>query len=276
MSPAAPRDPGRRRGSCLLKLLALLTVLGAATALGWMLLLPVVVVAQLRERTGFDATVETLSCNVFSGRIAVRGLVVKNPASFPIGDFVDLRAFSAEADVGALFSDRLVFDVLTVDVRKVTLVRRADGKSNAELLQASLFGAPAAAVPTSGAASTPDARPARSFLIRRLSLRFDHLVIADHSGGKTTVQEFPLGLDQRYENVTDTQQLLVPDVLRQVGAVNLGPLLSQLIPGNFGQTLGKAAREAKARGEDLLKDAGQTATDFFKGLREKLEESKKP
>ena len=29
-------------------------------------------------------------------------------------------------------------------------------------------------------------------------------------------------------------------------------------------------------GEDLLKDAGQTATDFFKGLREKLEESKKP
>jgi hypothetical protein len=109
-----------------------------------------------------------------------------------------------------------------------------------------------------------------------LSLRFDHLVIADHSGGKTTVQEFPLALDQRYENVTDTQQLLVPDVLRQVGAVNLGPLLSQLIPGNFGQTLGKAAREAKARGEDLLKDAGQTATDFFKGLREKLEESKKP
>ena len=93
MSPAAPRDPGRSRGSCLLKLLALLAVLGAATALGWMLLLPVVVVAQLRERTGFDATVETLSCNVFSGRIAVRGLVVKNPASFPIGDFLDLRAF---------------------------------------------------------------------------------------------------------------------------------------------------------------------------------------
>ncbi len=275
MSPGWKHGLGAR-GGCMIKLLGLLVVLGASTALAWMLFLPVVVVAQLRERTGFDATVESLSCNAFTGRISIRSLVVKNPTTFPVGDFVDLRAFSAEADVWALLSDRLVLDTLTLDVRKVTLVRRADGKSNAEVLQASLFGTPAVAVPTSSAATTPDTRPVRSFHVRRLSLRFDQLVIADHSGGKPTAQEFSLGLDQRYENVTDSKQLLVPDVLRRVGAANLGPLLGQLVPGDFGQTLGKAALAASTRSADLLKDAGQTATDFFKGLREKLEQSKKP
>ena len=276
MSPARPLGPDRTRGRCLINLLLLAVVLGAATALGWMLFLPVVVVSQLRERTGFDATIERLSCYAFTGRISAHGVIIRNPTTFPIGDFVELRAFSVEADAWALFSDRLVLDALTLDVRKLTLVQRPDGKSNAEVLQAALFGTAPTPVPTSNTANPRDGRLARSFLIRRLSLRFDQLVIADHSGGKPTVQEYPLGLDQRYENITDSKQLLVPDVLRRVGAANLGPVLARLMPGDFGQTLGKAALEASIRGEAMLKDAGQAATDIFKGLREKLEESKKP
>lgn len=271
------------RGGCLVRLFVLSIVLGAALALGWMMFLPAIVTTQIRARTGFDVKVASLACNAFTGRLTVRGLVLSNPGSFPMGDFVELREFALEADVGSLVSERLVLDELRLDVRKVTLVRRADGRSNAEVFQQNLFGAsqatPAATgEPTAGAPPRPvaPAGPERKFLIRRLTLRFEQLVLADHSEAKPAVQEYKLGLDQRYENVTDTRQLLVPEVLRRLAAENLGPALSRLVPGDFGRALGDKARDAGARGSEILKDAGAQASELLKGLREKLEESRKP
>lgn len=252
----------------------LLAVLGAAGALAWMLFLPAFVTAQIRARTGFEVRVTGLSCNAFTGRFAVRGLVLSNPTSFPVSDFVDVREFSAAAEVMSLWADRLVIDELTVDIRKITLVRAADGRSNAEVFQRNLFGpVPATAGASPARAERP---PARAFLVRRLRLRFDELALSDHSGAKPVGQVFPLGLDQRYENVTATKQLLVPDVVRRLAAANLSPALGGLVPGDFGRALGDAARATVERSGELLQEAGVRGADLLKGLREKLEESKKP
>lgn len=262
------------RGGCLVRLLLLLVVVMAAGALAWMVFLPAVVTAQIRQRTGFAATVTGLSCNAFTGRLAVRGLVMSNPASFPIRDFMELREFSMEADVWSWLTDRPVIDRLTADVHKVTLVRRPDGKSNAEILQRTLVGEARLATGAPAAGSVA-AQPGR-WLIRRLVLRFDRLVIADYSGEKPVVQEHVLGLDQRYENVTDAKQLLVPEVLRGLAAVDLGPTLGRLVPGELGRALGDKVRAGAAQGTEVLKEAGLQAADLLKGLREKLEESRKP
>ena len=90
------------------------------------------------------------------------------------------------------------------------------------------------------------------------------------------MKEFNLAVDQHYENVTEAKQILVPDVLRRVSAENLGPMLGRLAPPDFRRTLGNTARDAAQSGEALLKDAGDKATDLLRGLREKLEDSKKP
>jgi hypothetical protein len=273
-SEGGGRRVANSRGGCLVRLVVLLVVVVAAGALAWMLFLPAVVTAQIRQRTGFDATVTGLSCNAFTGRLAVRGLVMSNPASFPVRDFVELREFSMETEVWSWMSDRPVIDALTADVRKVTLVRRPDGKSNAEILQRALLGEEREG--TSGPAAGPVATPPRPWLIRRLVLRFDRLVIADYSGVKPVVQEHVLGLDQRYENVTEAKQLLVPEVLRGLAAVDLGPTLGRLVPGELGRALGDKVRAGAAQGAEAFKEAGLQAADLLKGLREKLEESRKP
>ena len=268
----APICKRRRRGGIFVPLLLGLAVLFAFATLAWMLLLPAVVTRQIYARTGFDTSVASLSCDPFTGRLAIRGLVLTNPAAFPTGDFVQLREFRAVIDVWSLFSDQIVCDELAIDVRKVALVRRADGRSNAEVFGQN-FGL---AEPAAPASPTPLAPPARKFLIRRLALRFDQLVIADYSGAKPEVREFDLAVDQHYENVTLARQLLVPEVLRRVAAENLGPLLGRLVPGDFGRALGDIAHDTAKSGEALLQDAGAKATDLLRGLREKLEESKKP
>ncbi len=268
----------------MVRLLVLLVALLAFVALGWMLLLPVVVTNQIRSRTGFEATVASLSCNAFTGRLTIRGLVLTNPPTFPTSDFLQLREFHAVGDIWSLFSGPITLDELVLDVRRLAIVKRADGRSNVELLTRNLglsVPAPVSASrpPVTGSAApiaAPSSPAPRKFHFRKLTLRVDQLMLADYSGTKPDVHEYRLTVDQRYENVTDAKQLLVPDVLRKVAAEDLGPGLGRLVPGDFGRALGEAAREAALSGEVLLKDAGGKAKDLFRGLREKLEESKKP
>lgn len=269
---------GPCRGGCLVRLLVVGVVLGATAALAWMLFLPVVFAEQIRARTGFGVSVASLSCNAFSGKLAVRGLVLGNPASFPVRDFVELGEFSAAADVWSLFSGRLVVDELALDVRRVTLVRRGDGRSNLDVFLDPFFGRPGAASAPAAGAQRPAsvAAPARRYLVRRLALRFDRLVLADHTGATPVVATFPLGIDQAYANVTEAQELLVPPVRRRLAAAKLGPALGGWVPGDFGRALGEALDGEVARGPESLPAAGRPATELFKGPREKLEESRKP
>jgi hypothetical protein len=244
----------------------------ACVALAWMLFLPSIATAQLHAQTGFGVKVDSLAVNPFSGRVVVRGLVVENPAGFPVPDFVALPVFEAEIEPTTLFSgDQLIIDTMKVHFTKITLVRRAGGDSNAEVFQKNLGGgASAQTKPASTPATT--AAPPRKFLIRQLTLRCDTLVVANHAGAKPAVREYPLGIDQTYRDVTDAKQLLVPAVVRILAAANVDLRLDTLVPGDFGKALGGAAKS----GAEFLKQAGKKASDTVKGWWEKLEESRKP
>lgn len=250
---------GRDRGGVMFKLLVLLAVLGAAGALAWMLLLPAFLVAQLHERTGFNVELQSLVANPFTGLIDVRGLVLSNPPGFPTRDFVQLREFRLEAELTTLFSDRPVFDQVTLDLAKITLVKQAGGRTNAEAFQR----APLAAVPA-----------APRFLIRRLDLRFDRLAVADHSGLVPVVREFEVGVKGTYRDVTSLQPLLSPEVWQALAP--LGAALDGLVPENLGQAVRRAAKEAAKTGAERLRAAGQRTGESVKGYLEALEETKKP
>jgi hypothetical protein len=260
MSVGRRRGVDDCRGGCAVKILVLFVVMSAVSALAWMLFLPAFVVGQIHERTGFDATVASLSGNPFTGRFVMRGLVLGNPATFPPGNLGELREMSVEFDLSSLWGDQLVFDRITLDVGRILLVQRADGKSNAQVW----------ATAWTGTTRDPN------WLIRRLRVRVDLLAMADTAGGSAPLRERSLGIDQSYENVSAGQQLLVPDVLRRVKAANFEMALARWVPGEFGRKLGEAAREPALLRDGVPDEAGKDGPVLFKGLRERLEESKKP
>lgn len=116
MTAAAQHRRKAQRGGCLIKLLVLLVAVAAAGALAWMLYLPIWVTDAIKAQTGCDATVASLSCNPFGGKLTVRGLVISNPTTWPTRDFVELREFVAEGDLWSLWAERLELDSLTIDV----------------------------------------------------------------------------------------------------------------------------------------------------------------
>jgi hypothetical protein len=255
------------RGGIFFKLLVFLTVVGAAGALAWMLFLPLVFTTQVRQRTGFDVTVQSLAVNPFTGTVELRGLVLTNPPTFPVRDFIELRRFSADAEMFTLLSDRPVLASMVLDVAKVTVVKREATPTNAEAFQHHLT--------TSDDPPRPvPARPARGFLIRRLAVRIDELVIADHSGRPPSVQDYKLAFNQTYTDVSDVKQLLAPAALQRL--LPVGTSLNGLLPGALGQALGEVVKEATKAGAGRLKDAGRKAGEKIKGYFDALEESRKP
>jgi len=250
------------------KLVVLLAVVFAVVALAWMTLLPAVLTSQLRERTGFDATVQSLSVNPLTGTAHVRGLLVTNPPTFPIRDFVRLREFQADAEVFTLWSDRVVFKSMLIDVDNVTLVKREGGQSNADAFQQHLT------QPSDGRPQPPPSRPGRRFLIHHLTVRIDRLVIADYSSRMPSSHEYRLGLNQSYTDVSDVKDLLAPAALQSLAPV--GAALKGLVPGELGQAIGGAVKDATKTGEGLLKSMSRKAGEKAKGYFDALEESRKP
>ena len=264
----ACRPTSGLRGGILFTLLAVLAVVFAAVALAWMLFLPVVLTNQLRQRTGFDATVKSLAVNPFTGTVALRGLVLSNPPTFPVHDFVEVREFRAVAELRSLLSDRPVFDSVLLDVASVTLVNRDDNQSNAVVFHHHLT------VPDEGQPLPPSSRPPRQFLIRHLKVRVDRLVIADYSTRLPTSHEYHLGLNQSYTDVTDAKQLLAPAALQSLAPVAVA--LSGLVPGDFGLAINDTVKEATKSSASLLKATGRKVGEKLKGYFDALEESRKP
>ena len=252
----------------MFKLLVVLVALFAALALVWMLFLPLVFTSQLRRRTGFDATVQSLAVNPFSGRVELRGLVLTNPPTFSDREFVAVREFSAGAEIFSLLSDRPVFTFVNIDVADVTLVKQENGQTNAAAFRTNL-------APTAEGPSRPPASPPpRKFLIHRLTVRFDRLVIVDHMGRQPVTREYPLGLNQSYSEVSDLSQLLVPGALQSLAPVS--EVLNGFIPGTFGRTLTDAIRGTAKSGTGFLKAVGRKAGEKAKEYIDALEQNRKP
>lgn len=252
-------------GGAWFKLLVVLAVLFAAASLAWMLFLPVVVTSQLRSRTGFDATVQSLSVNPFTGRVHLRGLVVTNPPTFPVHEFMEVREFESDLAVFSLLSDRIVFETIVLDVASVTLVMRPDGQTNATAISQHL---------TAGEAGSPQPVKPHPFLIRHLTLRADRLVIVDHSTRLPATREFHLGLNQSYTDVTNVRQLLSPAAMQSLAPV--GVALKGLLPGELGSAITDAVKDATKAGAGFFKNAGHKAGEKVKGFLDALEESRKP
>jgi hypothetical protein len=251
----------RERGGCLLRLFFLLVIVGAILSLAWMALLPVVFTRVLRERTGFDAEVASLSANPFTGRVTLRGLVITNPPTFSDHDFLQLRSFEADVAMWTIFSERVVIDTLTLDVRQFTFVRRSGGLTNLDVFRAQLV----------GSEPRPTA-PKSPFVIRKLHVRFDTLVLADYTEAKPRVRTYQLGLDQQFSNISSLGQLFVPAVLRGLVERDAATGLAVFLPTDLQALLGDIAKTR----DSWLKSAERKADDTFRGFLDKLEETRKP
>jgi hypothetical protein len=98
----------------------------------------------------------------------------------------------------------------------------------------------------------------------------DQLVVVDHSSRTPTRRDFTLNINQHYEDVTSFDQLLAPDMLKNLAPV--ATAVGGLLPGEWGRAISAAG----GSGTQFLRQVGKKVEERAKGFFDALEESKKP
>jgi uncharacterized protein involved in outer membrane biogenesis len=232
-------------GGILSKLLLFIVVLFVLGAIGWVFLLPRVVVSQIHSKTGFKVTVDHMVVNPLTANVSIKGMVLKNPEDWPEDNFVDLREFRAEANLGSLFSDRMVANEVVIDVAQCTLVKNKNGQFNAKAFSDALSG-------TDSAAKPKTTEKKKAFLIKHLVLKFDTLVYSDYSVAKPTSKKYDLKLNRELRDVDSVAKIVNPITTASIGV------------------LADALNSALNNNPNLLKDAASALQGVSKKTGEKL------
>lgn len=256
-----------RGGGALLQIVIFLVCAFAMLGLGWMLLLPGLFTSVIENRTGFSAKVDSFYANPFTAEVRMRGLVVVNPSGFSESDFLDLKQFTAKADLFSLFGRKPVLDMTTLDVARITVVTNERGTNNLDLIYSRLAARGAKKPSAKGA---PAAVSPMQFFVRNLDVRLNEVVVKDERPGKTPQQVHALAFQRSYRDVTPAtkfNEALPPKVTaagKNIGEVVTGDL--KQIVANVTQPID---RKTYAWGDRQEKENAS-------GDARKLEEAAKP
>ena len=120
------------------------------------------------------------------------------------------------------------------------------------------------------AEAEPEERPMR-FLIHRLELRLDKVIIADYAAVTPDIREYNCKLVYAFNEVSDPKQLLAPFAFKSLETV--GMAIKGLIPGDIGRAMDAATHSS----DPMIKKGTDTpGEDPLKSVVEKLEETQKP
>ncbi|HNX68215.1 MAG TPA: hypothetical protein PLL75_04265 [Candidatus Omnitrophota bacterium] len=213
--------------------------------------------------TGFPLTIQKLDINFSNTSIDIEGLVMKNPSAFQGTSFVEIPKILVDYNLTDILKGKIHLENLDFEMEKLSVVKNEKGMLNLDSLK-SIQGAqkPAAQKPSQPApAGKGKAMP---FQIDNFHLKVGKASYVDYSKGQPSVQEFNVGLDERYQNITDPMQLvplIVMKVMMRTPLALLSGFNLSSIQGSVSGIAGSAAdmaQAAAAKGLDTLKNAAGT------------------
>ncbi len=117
------------------RLLILLVVLLVAGILLLDAVAREILVYQISNRTGLEAKIGAVNIGLLNPRVTVEGLVIYNRPEFGGAPLLDLPEFHVEYDRRALWSGKLHFRLLRLNLAQITIVEDRNGRLNLQDLQ---------------------------------------------------------------------------------------------------------------------------------------------
>jgi hypothetical protein len=296
-APRARRARIRRTGGVLKKALIALAVLVVVAVVAAVLFLDSIaragIAAAGQYALGTKTSVREASIGIVSGKTAIRGLEVDNPAGYSPEKFVSLGAIEVDAGLSSFTGDKI--DIARVAVEELVVeIEKKDGVLNVQKFVDHLK-------EVTGHGESKPAEPAgesKEAIIRELRIEKCVVKLRNLAGGKDGVVEVKLpdivlrdlsskgGVDMLASEVSgvvigSVMQAVVAANIEGLGAEVVGGLkgaaegIGQAIGGELSNAVGKgvegAAEALKGLGEGLSKELGNLGKNLGEGAGKALE-----
>lgn len=184
--------------------------------------------------TGFPLEIGSMNVGLFSSKIDVRDIKLKNPSGYEDPVFANLPRLYVAYQLPSLVSgNNHIYDLL-IELNEIVVVKKAGGESNVVKLKQAV---------SSGKGST-------KYQIDLLRVRFaGDVLIKDYTRGKPTERRITLNLSRDYKDIansTDVTRLVLMTILPHLPDIGIKPdeLKKSLDEGvkGLGDTLDKAGK----------------------------------
>jgi len=297
-------NPRQLRGGILRKLLIAIALLVVVVAIAAVFFLDAIarvgIEAAGTYALGTRTTVREASIGVVSGKTAIRGLSVDNPAGFSPEKFVALDEIAVDAGLSSFTGDKIVIERVALTGLVIEIEKDASGVLNVQkfadhLKKATGGGSDAGKGGEQKPAPTGESKEA---VIRELRLEKMQVNLRNIAGGKDGFVEVKLpdlvirdlsskgGVDVL---ASELSGVVVGSAIKGVLAANIKGLGSDVlgglqgavegiggaITGSLGDAVDKGVTEAgaalKAVGEGITKGLGETAGKVLDGAGKTIE-----
>ncbi|MFC1590557.1 hypothetical protein ACFL42_03605 [Candidatus Omnitrophota bacterium] len=231
--------------------------------------------------TGLKLRIQGFKVGIINTLVGIKGLQLFNPAGFKDRVMLDMPEIYVDYDLPAALKGKVHLSEMRINMKELVVVKNEKGELNLDSLRVvqaekkgagqKMKGAPMGAIP--------------EIQIDKLSLKIGKAIYKDYSkGGKPSVQEFDVNLDETYTNITNPYKLfslilvktLMNTTIARLANFDLGPL-----KGAVSETLAtaqKVATQAAATAVEAVKEldtgalkgAAHTTTEAVKDTAETL------
>ena len=261
----------------LIVALVILVVVVAGLSFGKNMITKIAVERGVEMVTGLQLRMAGLNIGILKTLINIDGLVLYNPKGFEDRIMLDMPNIYVNYNLPAILKSRVHLYSMKINLREFIVVKNKDGKLNLDSLSV------VQAQKEGKKPQEKDKGKAPQMQIDNLELKIGKVIYKDYSaGGKPSVREFNVNINEKYTNIKDPYSLVSIIVVRALMNTAIASLtnfdlggLSNTVTGTLSNatrlaadTAGKATRIVGETSKAVTETAGKIINLPFGGKRE--------
>jgi len=215
--------------------------------------------------TGLQLKIQSLKVGIANTLVGIKGLQLFNPEGYQDEIMLDVPEIYVDYNLGAIMKGKIHLEEMRIDLKEFVVVKNEKGELNLDALK------------VVQEEKEPKAEKEKADLpemqIDSLGLKIDKVVYKDYSrGGRPSVREFPINLNEKYTNITDPNTLVRLIVVKALMNTTIGRLANfdlNILQGPISDTLGQAQQVAA----DVAGTAQETIQKTSEATRETVKEA---
>ena len=261
----------------LLVVLVILVVVVAGLSFGKNMIAKIAVERGVEMVTGLQLRMAGLNIGILKTLINIDGLVLYNPKGFEDRIMLDMPNIYVDYNLPAILKGKVHLYSMKINLREFIVVKNKDGKLNLDSLSV---------VQSQKEGKKPqekDKGRVPQMQIDNLELKIGKVIYKDYSaGGKPSVREFNVNVNEKYTNIKDPYSLVSIIVVRALVNTTIANLanfdlggLSKTVTGTLSNatrlaadTAGKATKVLGETSKAVTETAGKIINLPFGGNKE--------
>ncbi len=252
------------------KILIGILVLALVFTLGKNKIIEIFVERSCTSILGAKLDIRSMRIGILRTAIDIRGMKLYNPEGYPDELMADIPGIYVDYSLPRLLKGTVHLKELKFYLKEFNIIKNSNGEVNVNSLKPVRTKTNGKKMEQQEKDKTPDIE------IDILYLKADDVFYKDYTKDPVEVQDFKVGINERYENISDPYtlvRLIIARVIRNTaasGLINVPMAEVQKVMGSVYQVGASAVEGTTGTAGKLVKEAGGTVKALREGLGEAI------